>query len=207
MPLASARAGLRGQAASGAPVTLRRSDTFNRTDSSSALGTPSDAGTGYTIINPGAFGISSNKAYMPAVSAGVSLAWLETGATTFDLTMTVARTGTTGYGYLIVSYYPSGGYGYGVRYNGSSSFDLCQFASNGTSIAATVTGTAFTGGSTSLRVTYTSTGGGVLKLYQGGALLGSNTIGTGNSGSTKIAFGATVAFATSGDTWDDLQAA
>lgn len=47
-----------------------RSDDFNRTDSSTSLGTPSDGGAGWTTYNSSTWGISSNQAY--CVTSGPS---------------------------------------------------------------------------------------------------------------------------------------
>lgn len=64
-----------------------RSDDFNRADNSSSLGSPSDGGGAYTVVNT--LGINSNQAYV-ASPVGKAIAVLEASAADVDVQLTVA---------------------------------------------------------------------------------------------------------------------
>jgi hypothetical protein len=69
-----------------------RSDNFNRTDSATALGTPSDGGSAWSALS-GTWGISSNKGYH-VDGTGQSAAVLDAGAG--DCTVQVTISGSVG---------------------------------------------------------------------------------------------------------------
>lgn len=66
-----------------------RSDDFNRADSSSSLGTPSDGGSAWSALS-GTWGISSNQGYCPTLSSGSAYAVLECGSPGAEVQVTVA---------------------------------------------------------------------------------------------------------------------
>lgn len=53
-----------------------RADTFNRSDSSTALGTPSDGGSAWVVV-AGTWGVISNTGYCPTDSGSQNIAYLE----------------------------------------------------------------------------------------------------------------------------------
>jgi hypothetical protein len=71
-----------------------RTDNFTRTDSSTALGTPSDAGSDW-VAGRGTWGISSNKGYL--VSDGgadnVNVAYLESSLADVEVQVTISGLG------------------------------------------------------------------------------------------------------------------
>lgn len=74
-----------------------RADNFNRSDSSTALGTPSDAGSDW-VAHQGTFGISSNKGYLVGnAGAPGNTATLESSASDAEVaaTLTIGDTGNT----------------------------------------------------------------------------------------------------------------
>lgn len=76
-------------AAGGADVTPSgRTDNFTRADSSSSLGTPSDAGAAWTVAGGSTWGISSNAAYVSTYS-GDAYAVLSSGITNAVVQVTV----------------------------------------------------------------------------------------------------------------------
>lgn len=66
-----------------------RFDDFNRADSNTSLGTPSDAGAGYTILGGGTWVIASNKAYQVTGGIGATLAVLDWGTADVDISLTL----------------------------------------------------------------------------------------------------------------------
>ena len=69
-----------------------RTDDFNRADSSSSLGTPSDGGTGYTISS-GTWGIASNQGRCVS-STAQSIAYTEASAANADVQVTLTTIST-----------------------------------------------------------------------------------------------------------------
>ncbi len=66
-----------------------RFDDFNRSDSSSSLGTPSDGGSAWTA-QAGTWGISTNKAYCPS---GSGIVGLDSGTADVDVQATLSQSG------------------------------------------------------------------------------------------------------------------
>jgi hypothetical protein len=64
-----------------------RSDTFNRADSTSSLGTPSDGGSAWSVLN-GTWGISSNRGYCHGAEAQ-AVAVLESSAANVEVQVTI----------------------------------------------------------------------------------------------------------------------
>jgi hypothetical protein len=64
-----------------------RADTFNRADSSVALGTPSDAGSAWSALS-GTWGISSNQARKVTAADGQHIAVLESSAADVEVQCT-----------------------------------------------------------------------------------------------------------------------
>jgi hypothetical protein len=71
-----------------------RSDNFNRADSTSALGSPSDGGSDW-VAAAGTWGISSNTGYKVS-SAAFQSAYLEASSATCSVSFTVAAQGNGG---------------------------------------------------------------------------------------------------------------
>jgi hypothetical protein len=66
-----------------------RSDNFNRADSATALGTPSDGGSDW-VAGSGTWGISSNQAYCVSAGGGIVRAYLEASVANVDVSVTFA---------------------------------------------------------------------------------------------------------------------
>src|SRR5438552_14788054 len=77
-----------------------RTDNFNRADSTTALGTPSDGGSDWIAIN-GTWGISSNQGYKVATDANSQRAVLESSVSNVDVQATLAGNATSGGGGLV----------------------------------------------------------------------------------------------------------
>jgi hypothetical protein len=78
-----------------------RQDTFDRADSSTSLGTPSDGGTAWQVApnSPNTvYGISSNQAKRFSTNdvPGGEIAWLETDMSDVEVTVTIANISTGG---------------------------------------------------------------------------------------------------------------
>jgi hypothetical protein len=65
-----------------------RTDTFNRANSATSLGTPSDGGSAW-VAAVGDWGINGNAAYCPDGDSP-AIAWLESSATNFEVQVTMA---------------------------------------------------------------------------------------------------------------------
>jgi hypothetical protein len=77
-----------------------RTDDFNRADSSSALGTPSDAGSAWVAL-AGTWGIVSNAAYKVANAATYEAATLESSVSDVDVEVTLTQIGAAAAGGLV----------------------------------------------------------------------------------------------------------
>lgn len=92
MPLASARAGLRQQRSTGGGGSSSFSDSFNRADSTTTLGAPWTVALADGTAGTLAYGISTNRAYVPTNSTGFqeSIAYVDLGIADIDMSATVA---------------------------------------------------------------------------------------------------------------------
>jgi hypothetical protein len=71
-----------------------RSDNFNRADSTTTLGTPSDGGSAWSVLG-GTFGILSNEAYKVSTAAAWDIAVLEASSANVEVQATASQYGTT----------------------------------------------------------------------------------------------------------------
>lgn len=83
-----------------------RSDNFTRANSATSLGTPSDGGSAWVVVN-GTWGISSNQGYCAVDAGGQNLAILETSVTdgTYAITAPAANAGGIVFRYVDSSNY------------------------------------------------------------------------------------------------------
>lgn len=70
-----------------------RSDDFNRADSSSSLGSPSDGGSAW-VASVGTWGISSNRGYESSGAVQQNLAYLEASSAVVDVEVTIPVVGS-----------------------------------------------------------------------------------------------------------------
>lgn len=70
-----------------------RADDFNRADSTSSLGTPSDGGSSW-VAAAGTWGINSNRGYLATSSGGQETAYLESSVADVDVQVTLAVSGS-----------------------------------------------------------------------------------------------------------------
>lgn len=75
---------------------MNRSDNFNRADSSTSIGSPSDGGGAYTISPSSTWGIASNKAYKIAIDITHDIAYLEASSAIVDVQATVGTADVMG---------------------------------------------------------------------------------------------------------------
>jgi hypothetical protein len=73
-----------------------RQDTFDRADSATSLGTPSDGGAAWTA-HSGTWGIISNQAYVAVGNGGYMAASLEASAADVDVRLTVGGAAEVNY--------------------------------------------------------------------------------------------------------------
>lgn len=73
-----------------------RTDNFNRADSGSAMGTPSDGGSAWVPYGTSQWGITSNQGYKVATNTANEAAVLESSVSAVDIQATVAAVGSQG---------------------------------------------------------------------------------------------------------------
>lgn len=149
-----------------------RSDDFNRADSSSALGTPSDGGSAW-VANAGTWGITGNRAYKVANDINWEAAHLEASTTQVEVQATAQTVGNSA---LI------------VRLADNSNFIMGQVRSGNLDIwkrvggTFTQIGTTYAGAISSGDVIkLTVDGANLISLYQNGTLRKSGTDSTGSA--------------------------
>lgn len=108
---------------------MNRSDNFNRADSTTTLGTPSDGGSDWSALS-GTWGISSNQGYAPGSTSQVAV--LESNSSGAEVQYTMATT--------------SGNYGVVARATDGSNYLVFDFvaATGAIFIRKTVAGTPTT---------------------------------------------------------------
>lgn len=155
---------------------MSRSDTFNRADSSSSLGSPSDGGSAYAGSS-GTFGISSNRAYAPgAVGTGLgSVRVLDAGSADAEVQFTIVT--------------KSNYWSAALRWTDDSNFDAAFFDTSSVQFYKVVGGTVSSFGSLQsvawadgdvVKVTVSST---TYNVYRNGSLvLGPVTHSSANAG-------------------------
>lgn len=114
---------------------MNRSDNFNRTNSTTALGTPSDAGSDWVAIT-GTWGISSNKAYNVTEDSNAK-AVLDAG--TPDVSVTVTLTQNGGHNAGVFARLADADNYYRLRYNWDEGrLSLVKFVANTPTLLAQV---------------------------------------------------------------------
>lgn len=185
-------------------------DTFDRANSATTINPASDGGS--WTVDTGVWGISSNKGYhvsnvggLAAIGSGQMLIHRDVGIASHEMQVSITRSSTANSSALWVGYDPATRSGYQVLFDSSGSFGtVSRVAAIGGS-SASLAFTAWTGGTTTLRVTYD--GAGTVQIYQGATLI--QTLGDSN---TPVLTGTHVGFSTNTNTpsgtdlWNDFTA-
>lgn len=150
-----------------------RTDNFTRADSTTTLGTPTDAGSAW-VAESGTWGVASNKGYKQATDSVNELATLDSGTSAVEVQVTITAS--------------SPAMGIGARAANDANYLLAQFVASGYYLFSKVAG-SFTVITSNTGVTFTN--GDVLKLradaadlvtaYQNGTSMMSATITDGNT--------------------------
>jgi hypothetical protein len=168
------------------PNPYLSTDTFNRADSSSGMGSTDGTGTkdpaAWNLTAPGCYGIQTNRAY-PVLNAQ-NVAWIDLAAADVDLSVTAAAFGAAGV-LIAFRFADLSNYLYAVAYSGGVLLIRRQAASN-TVLAGPIAG--FTAGET-LRVVAV---GSSITVYRNAAVVATVTE-TFNATVTKhgVGFGGT----------------
>lgn len=152
-----------------------RTDNFNRADSSSSIGSPSDGGSGYVGSN-GTGGIFSNQAYFPTSPSSYNSRVLDCGSADADTQVTVSTTAS--FNYFLLP----------LRYTDDNNFDMlfcegtdCQFykriSGTDTALGSAVSHTFANGD-----VVKASLSGTTYKIYINGSLASTQTLSSANNG-------------------------
>lgn len=191
-----------------APAGVTVFDNFNRANSATTPNPASDGGA--WTVESGTWGVSSNQGYVASTSPGTLGLKLDglvemrrdLGTSAADVTVTTTRINTSGSSAVFCTFDPSSFACYALLFDSSSGFFFVRrHTGNATySILGTPAPTAWTGGSTTLRLTHD--GAGLVKAYQGSTLLGSYTDATPLTGTWV---GLADLNATS-NKWDDFSA-
>jgi hypothetical protein len=203
--LAAARPGIRHQVAIRHAVTA---DNFNRADSTSVINPASDGNA--WVIETGTWGISSNRGYMSSITGGGTSRTAQgficistdPGYATVDIKVTNTRANNAGYSAVIFAAdtAPAGKALY-LRFDASASALIAYDGSTSTTLASGFL-TAWTGGSTQLRILYDPSSG-LVRILQNGVLkLTSTLASTYRYSGTLVALGSQVS--TAGEYWDDF---
>lgn len=160
-------------AASGVVDVGAAVDNFNRASSATTLNPASDGGT-WAVDFGGVFGITSNTAYNvsavvgvgPSSGPNVAIARRDVGQAAMEVIVDVTRASTAGGSVIVACYDPATTACYEVVYDSSSGFgSLNSIRSDGhATFGVFVTFTAWTGGTTSLKLRADSAG--VVTIYQ-----------------------------------------
>lgn len=189
-------------------------DNFNRSNSTTSLGTASDGGT-YAVQSGSVFGISSSQAYCVAagpsgvpIADGSWIAYRDLGAVPITFTIDIFRSDTSGSSSIAINFDPATNSCYRWQYDSSGSFgSLARSSSDGHPLpGATAIPTAWTGGTTSLRLV--NDGAGHISAWQlrSGVWVQVATItDTFPLTGTHVGFG-TNTNSVGSDRWDNLSA-
>lgn len=150
-----------------------RTDNFTRADSSTSLGTPSDAGSAW-VADSGTWGIASNKGYKQATDSVNEIASLDSGTSNIEVQATItASTPAMGLcarvqddaNYILAQFVVSGYY-------------LFKKVANSFTLVDSNTGVTFTNGDT-LKIRCDSAN--LVTAYQNGTPILSGTITEGST--------------------------
>lgn len=143
------------------PALTFVADNFNRTDSSSSLGTASDGGTWTIPASGGTWGISGNAAYNVTngtVNGNHACALRNIGNGIHDVSIDITRANTSGWTSVFFQMAADGSTGMELMVDSTSADVTLAWttAANtwGGTISSLTTLTAWTGGTTTLRVIY-----------------------------------------------------
>lgn len=154
-----------------------RSDNFNRADSTTALGTPSDGGSDWVAAS-GTWGITSNKSYKVGSGSTFEAAYLEASTSSADVQATNTGLGSTG---LCCRLSNNSNFIFGQVISGTA-YIWKRVAGTFTQIGSTYTGTIVAGDVWKLTCDASNN----LKLYQNGV---QRVSGTDAAGSTNTKHG------------------
>jgi hypothetical protein len=144
-----------------------RYDDFNRADSNTSLGTPSDGGAGYTVLGSGTWGIASNKAYQVTNAIGATLAVLDWGTADVDVSLTFPVVSASAFG---LAFRVTDANNYWFVKNTGSAWQLHLFLSGGDQGADPNAYSAAAVNGDTVRVVASGTGTGAILVYVNGTL-------------------------------------
>lgn len=151
-----------------------RTDNFNRADSATALGTPSDAGSNW-VAQSGTWGIASNRGYLATASGGQENAVLESSVADVDIQVTAPVVGVDGG--VIARAADNSNYIVGTFGSGGSMRLFKNVADSFTQLGATFNGTVSNGDVFKLSADSSD----ALTFYQNGNSRVSATDGAGST--------------------------
>lgn len=141
-----------------------RSDNFTRADSSSSIGTPSDAGSAWVVTAGSTWGITTNRGYKVSAAGSFDVAYLEASTTSADAQATFVTLGNSG---LV------------VRFKNDNNFIMGQITAGNAYIWKRVAGTFTQIGST---YTGSTPNGDTWKL----SVNGSNNLVLSQNGTSRV---------------------